>query len=41
MKVIGIIENNCITGVRYGLVEIPDVVIADFSKADKSKKRKY
>ena len=28
MKVIGIIENSPITGVRYGLVEIPETVIA-------------
>lgn len=40
MKVIGIVENNHITGIRYGLVEIPDVIIADLSKAGKTKKRK-
>ena len=29
MKVIGIIENSPITGVKYGLVEIPETVISE------------
>lgn len=28
MKVVTIIENNAITGVKYGTVEVPDTVIS-------------
>ncbi len=40
MKVIGIVKNNCITGVEYGLVEIPDREIANIKNAQPRKKRK-
>ncbi len=28
MKIVGIIEDNGITGVKYGLIEVPDVIIS-------------
>ena len=40
MKVIGIVKNNCITGVEYGLIEIPDREIAKIKNPQPRKKRK-
>ena len=40
MKVIGIVKNNHITGVEYGVVEIPDREISDIKGAIPQKKRK-
>ena len=33
MKIVTIIENNVITGVRYGVVEIPDIEISPRDRA--------
>ena len=40
MKIIGIIENNHITGVQYGIVEIPDREITNIKDAIPQKKHK-
>ncbi len=40
MKIIGIVQNNHITGVEYGVIEIPDNEIVDFKGAQPQKKHK-
>lgn len=40
MKVIGIVKNNCITGVEYGVIEIPDREITNIKDAIPQKKHK-
>ncbi len=37
-KVIKIIENNCITGVQYGLVDVQDTPLPNTAKATENKK---
>lgn len=44
MKVITLVENNPITGVRYGIAEVNDITLRDDNNASKNHlaaKRKY